>query len=111
MVELYADLVGAYPIWSIEDGLAEDDWDGWKTLTDRLGDRVQTVGDDLFVTNPTIIADAIGRGVAHAALIKLNQIGTVTETLEEMRICRDAGYAQMVSHRSGEAPDGLPYGG
>ena len=105
LIERWATLVDRYPIWSIEDGLGEDDANGWKLLTDRLGDRVQLVGDDNFVTNPTIIADAIDRGIANAALIKLNQIGTVTETLEAMRLCRDAGYAQMVSHRSGETTD------
>jgi enolase len=105
MVELYAELVDGYPIGSIEDGLAEDDWDGWQQLTDRLGQRVQLVGDDIFVTNPTINARAIEQGVGNAALIKLNQIGTVTETLEAMRVCRQAGYAQMVSHRSGETAD------
>jgi enolase len=105
MVELYAELVDRYPVWSIEDGLAEDDWDGWAQLTDRLGGQVQLVGDDIFVTNPAIIAEAIDRGVGNAALIKLNQIGTVTETLEAMRVCRHAGYAQMVSHRSGETAD------
>jgi enolase len=105
MVDYYEQLVDQFPIWSIEDGLAEDDWDGWKTLTDRLGERIQLVGDDIFVTNPAIITDAIGRGVANAALIKVNQIGSVTETLEAMRVCRDAGYAAMVSHRSGETED------
>ena len=105
MIDYYTDLVDRFPIWSIEDGLAEDDWDGWKTLTERLGDRIQLVGDDIFVTNPAIITDAIGRGVANAALIKVNQIGSVTETLEAMRVCRDAGYAAMVSHRSGETED------
>ena len=107
MVDRYAALVDRYPIWSIEDGLAEDDWDGWQLLTSRLGSRVQLVGDDIFVTNPTIIRDAIGRGVGNAALIKVNQIGTVTETLDAMAVCRDAGYAQMVSHRSGETADGF----
>ncbi len=105
MVERYAAMVDRFPIWSIEDGLAEDDWDGWAALTARLGDRVQLVGDDIFVTNPGIITEAIGRGIGNAALIKLNQIGTVTETLDAMRICRDNGYAAMVSHRSGETED------
>lgn len=105
MVELYAELVDEYPVWSIEDGVAEDDWDGWRALTVRLGEHVQLVGDDNFVTNPAIITEAIAGGVGNAALIKLNQIGTVTETLEAMEICRNAGYAQMVSHRSGETPD------
>jgi enolase len=105
MVAYYEDLINRFPVWSIEDGLAEDDWDGWVELTQRLGDRVQLVGDDIFVTNPAIIRDAISRGVANAALIKLNQIGTVTETLEAMAVCREAGYAAMVSHRSGETED------
>ena len=91
--------------WSLEDGLAEDDRAGWERLTARLGDRVQLVGDDLLVTNPAIIAQAIDDKVANAALIKPNQIGTVTETLEAMRVCREAGWAQMVSHRSGETVD------
>jgi enolase len=105
LIERWAELTERYPIWSIEDGLGEDDADGWAMLTRRLGDRVQLVGDDNFVTNPAIIADGIDRGIANAALIKLNQIGTVTETLEAMRLCRDAGYGQMVSHRSGETTD------
>jgi enolase len=105
LISLYEDLVGRYPIWSIEDGLAEDDWAGWERMTERLGERIQIVGDDIFVTNPAIITDAIARGIGNAALIKVNQIGTVSETLEAMRICRDGGYAQMVSHRSGETPD------
>jgi enolase len=105
LIERWAELTERYPIWSIEDGLGEDDADGWAMLTERLGDRVQLVGDDNFVTNPAIIADGIDRGIANAALIKLNQIGTVTETLEAMRLCRDAGYGQMVSHRSGETTD------
>ncbi|HUZ38540.1 MAG TPA: phosphopyruvate hydratase [Streptosporangiaceae bacterium] len=105
MIERYAEITQQFPVWLIEDGLAEDDWDGWAELTARLGERVQLVGDDLFVTNPAIIADAIGRGVANAALIKVNQIGTVTETLEAMATCRRGGYAQFVSHRSGETTD------
>ena len=98
-------MIDRFPIWSIEDGLAEGDWNGWQTMTERLGERVQIVGDDIFVTNPAVIRDAIEREVGNAALIKVNQIGTVTETLDAMRVCRDAGYAQMVSHRSGETPD------
>ncbi|WP_407343297.1 phosphopyruvate hydratase [Pengzhenrongella phosphoraccumulans] len=105
MTERYAEMVKAYPVWSIEDGLAEGDWAGWKVLTDRLGGTTQIVGDDLFVTNPAIITEAIGLKVGNSALIKLNQIGTVTETLEAMRLCREAGYTQMVSHRSGETSD------
>jgi enolase len=105
MIERYAAIVRDYPVWSIEDGLAEGDWDGWATLTQRLGATTQIVGDDIFVTNPAIIAEAIERKVGNSALIKLNQIGTVTQTLEAMRLCREAGYTQMVSHRSGETED------
>ena len=105
MIERYVAMVDAFPIWSIEDGLGESDHDGWQRLTVRLGDRVQLVGDDNFCTNPAIIADAIADGIGNAALIKLNQVGSVTETLEAMAICDWAGYGQMVSHRSGETPD------
>ncbi|MEO7586610.1 MAG: phosphopyruvate hydratase [Arachnia sp.] len=105
MIERYAAMVDAYPIWSIEDGLGEADHDGWQRLTARLGERIQLVGDDNFCTNPAIISEAIADGIANSALIKLNQIGTVTETLEAMAICHRAGYTQMVSHRSGETPD------
>ncbi|NES16989.1 MULTISPECIES: phosphopyruvate hydratase [Micromonospora] len=105
MIDRYAAIVDRYPVWSIEDGLAEDDWDGWTRLTERLAERVQLVGDDLLVTNPVIVSRAIERRAGTAALIKVNQIGTVTETLDTMRICRQAGWAQMVSHRSGETAD------
>ena len=105
MVDWYEQMLDRFPIWSIEDGLAEDDHDGWRELTDRLGKRVQLVGDDNFVTNPVIIREAVAGNVANAALIKVNQVGTVTETLEAMRVCRQAGYAAMVSHRSGETED------
>jgi enolase len=105
MIERYSELIESFPIWSLEDGLAENDRDGWVRLTKRLGDYVQLVGDDLLVTNPTIIAEAIELQMGNAALIKPNQIGTVTETLEAMRICRAAGWPQMVSHRSGETID------
>lgn len=105
MVERYAAIVADYPVWSIEDGLAEGDWDGWAALTERLAGTAQIMGDDLFVTNPAIIAEAIERKVGNSALIKLNQIGTVTETLEAMKLCREADYTQMVSHRSGETAD------
>jgi enolase len=105
MIERYAEMSERFPIWSLEDGLAETDWSGWERLTARLGDRIQIVGDDLLVTNPEIITGAIMRKVANAALIKPNQIGTVTETLDAMRICREAGWSQMVSHRSGETDD------
>ncbi len=105
MIARYAAMVDAFPIWSIEDGLGEADPAGWKRLTETLGGRIQLVGDDNFCTNPAIIAAAIADGIGNAALIKLNQIGTVTETLEAMRLCHEAGYGQMVSHRSGETPD------
>jgi enolase len=101
----YARLVERYPIVSIEDGLAEDDWDGWVELTRRVGGRVQLVGDDLFVTNPRRLARGIEAGAANAILIKLNQIGTVSETLDAIRTARGAGYAQVISHRSGETED------
>jgi len=105
MVGWYAEAVTRYPIWSIEDGLAEDDWEGWAALTERIGTKVQLVGDDIFVTDPATIRLAADRRVANAALIKPNQIGTVTETLLAIETARLAGYAQMVSHRSGETTD------
>ncbi|NJC87761.1 MAG: phosphopyruvate hydratase [Desulfuromonas sp.] len=105
MVEIYADLVDRYPIISIEDGMAEDDWDGWKLLTDRLGARIQIVGDDLFVTNPKILKQGIEKGIANAILIKLNQIGTLTETLDAIEMAKRARYTCIVSHRSGETED------
>ena len=105
MIDRYESMVERFPIWSIEDGLAERDQDGWIALTARLGEKIQLVGDDNFVTNPAIIADAISRNIANSALIKVNQIGTVSETLEAMRLCREAGYTAMVSHRSGETED------
>ena len=105
MVEFWADWVRQYPIWSIEDGLAEQDWDGWKLLTERLGRTIQLVGDDIFVTNPAIVRRAIEKGVANSVLIKLNQIGTVTETLDAMAVARSAGYGTVISHRSGETSD------
>ena len=105
MVALYESWVHDFPIWSIEDGLAENDWDGWKLLTQRLGDRVQLVGDDIFVTNPKIIERAIRENVANASLIKLNQIGTLTETLEAIAMSHAAGYGTVISHRSGETSD------
>src|SRR5207248_2663832 len=94
-----------YPIISIEDGLAEDDWDGWALLTKRLGDRVQLVGDDLFVTNTDRLARGISSGVANSILIKVNQIGTVSETLDAIEMARSAGYTSVISHRSGETED------
>lgn len=105
MVELYADWIRQYPIASIEDGVAESDWDGWKLLTTTVGDRVQLVGDDVFVTNPEILKRGIADGVGNALLVKLNQIGTVTETLDAVRMAAGAGYATIMSHRSGETED------
>ena len=105
MIQLYEDWLRQYPIVSIEDGLAEGDWNGWKALTAALGGRVQLVGDDVFVTNPAILKRGIAEGIANALLVKLNQIGTVTETLDAMRVASDAGYASIISHRSGETED------
>ena len=105
MVALYEDWTRQYPIVSIEDGVAESDWDGWKALTRALGDRLQLVGDDVFVTNPDILKKGIAEGVGNALLVKLNQIGTVTETLDAMALARQAGYATVISHRSGETED------
>jgi enolase len=105
MVEFYANWVRQYPIVSIEDGMAEDDWDGWKLMTDALGKKIQIVGDDVFVTNVERLSKGIELGVANAILIKLNQIGTVTETLETMKMASDAGYRSVISHRSGETED------
>jgi enolase len=105
MVKLYEDWVRQYPIISIEDGLAEGDWDGWKTLTKALGNRVQLVGDDVFVTNPEILKRGISEQIANALLVKLNQIGTVSETLDAVAMARKAGYASVISHRSGETED------
>jgi len=105
MVELYAEWVRQYPIISIEDGVAEGDWDGWKALTRAIGDRVQLVGDDVFVTNPEILRKGIAEGVGNALLVKLNQIGTVSETLDAIAMARAARYATIISHRSGETED------
>jgi enolase len=105
MVQLYDEWIRQYPIISIEDGLAEGDWEGWTALTQALGSRVQIVGDDIFVTNPEILRRGIGEGVANAVLVKLNQIGTVSETLDAMSMARDAGYRSVISHRSGETED------
>jgi enolase len=105
MVDYYVGLCEEYPILSIEDGLAEDDWEGWAMITERLGDRVQLVGDDLFVTNPKILARGIGEGVGNSILIKVNQIGTLTETFETMDLAHKSGYTTMISHRSGETED------
>jgi len=105
LIRLYEGWLGRYPIVSIEDGLAEGDWDGWKSLSDALGTRVQLVGDDLFVTDPRILGEGIQRGIANAVLIKLNQIGTLTETLETLEVAGAARYATVISHRSGETED------
>ena len=105
MIDMYEEWLDAYPIVSIEDGLAEDDWDGWKELTKRLGGRVQLVGDDLFVTNVRRLEKGIGAGVGNSILIKLNQIGTVTETLNAINLARRSGYTSVISHRSGETAD------
>ena len=105
MVDYFADLCGKYPILSIEDGFAEDDWDGWALATKKLGKKVQLVGDDLFVTNVTRINKGIKLGVANSVLIKVNQIGTLTETLDAIETAKRAGYTAVVSHRSGETED------
>ena len=105
MVDYLADLVGAFPIVTIEDGCAEDDFDGWKLLTDRLGSRVQLVGDDLFVTNPERLADGIKRGLANSILVKVNQIGTLSETLDAVNLAHRSAYTAVMSHRSGETED------
>jgi len=105
MTSYWAEMAGRYPILSLEDGMDEEDWDGWKALTDRLGDTVQLVGDDLFVTNPERLRTGIERGVANSILVKVNQIGTPTETMEAIAIAREAGYTAVMSHRSGETED------
>ena len=105
MIAFYESLLDRYPLCSIEDGLAEQDWDGWAALTRRLGSRIQLVGDDIFATNPTILGEGIKKGVANAILIKVNQIGTLTETLEAVELAKRAGYGTVISHRSGETED------
>ena len=105
LVDYWSELCGRYPIVSIEDGMAEDDWDGWRALTARLGGTVQLVGDDVFVTNPALLARGIAEGVANAILVKLNQIGTLTETLDTVELATRCGYATVISHRSGETED------
>ena len=105
MVAFYADLVDRYPIISIEDGMAENDWDGWALMTEALGDKIQIVGDDLFVTNTKILKEGIDKGIANSILIKVNQIGTLTETLEAIEMAKRAGYTAVISHRSGETED------
>ena len=103
--DYWTEMADRYPILSIEDGMAEEDWDGWKALTDALGDRVQLVGDDLFVTNTERLARGIETGVANSILVKVNQIGTLTETLDAIAMAREAGYTAVMSHRSGETED------
>jgi enolase len=105
MVKYWAELAGKYPIFSIEDGMSEDDWDGWAALTREIGDKIQLVGDDLFVTNPVRLADGISKGVANSILVKVNQIGTLSETLEAVEMAHRAGYTAVMSHRSGETED------
>ncbi|MDJ0512284.1 MAG: phosphopyruvate hydratase [Methyloceanibacter sp.] len=105
MAAYYTELVNSYPIFSIEDGMSEDDWDGWRALTDAIGDRVQLVGDDLFVTNVTRLKEGIDKHIANAILVKVNQIGTLTETLDAVNMAMNAGYAAVMSHRSGETED------
>ncbi|MDA3648062.1 phosphopyruvate hydratase [Saccharopolyspora indica] len=105
MAEYYQELIGAYPLVSIEDPLSEDDWDGWVSLTEQVGDKVQLVGDDLFVTNPERLDDGIARGAANALLVKVNQIGTLSETLDAVALATSCGYKSMMSHRSGETED------
>ena len=105
MVSYWTDLVGRYPIISIEDGMSEDDWDGWKALTEAIGKKIQLVGDDLFVTNPLRLADGIKKGTANSILVKVNQIGTLSETLEAVDMAHKAGYTAVLSHRSGETED------
>ncbi|MEU1546905.1 MULTISPECIES: phosphopyruvate hydratase [Nocardia] len=105
MAQFYADLIGAYPLVSIEDPLSEDDWDGWVTLTDQIGEKIQLVGDDLFVTNPERLEEGIAKGAANALLVKVNQIGTLTETLDAVELAHRNGYKTMMSHRSGETED------
>src|SRR3546814_9998382 len=105
MADYLADLTRRYPILSIEDGMAEDDFDGWKALTDLIGDKVQLVGDDLFVTNPKRLAMGIEKDLANSLLVKVNQIGTLTETLDAVNMAHRAGYTAVMSHRSGETED------
>jgi enolase len=105
MIDMYADWVAKYPIVSIEDGLAEDDWEGWKSMNQRLGKKIQLVGDDLFVTNVERIEKGITENAANAVLIKLNQIGSLTETIDAIEMARKVGWTAMISHRSGETAD------
>ena len=102
---MWADWAKRYPIVSIEDGMSEDDWDGWKKLTEAIGGRVQLVGDDLFVTNTARLSEGIGKGIANSILVKVNQIGTLTETIEAVEMAHRAGFTSIMSHRSGETED------
>jgi enolase len=104
-MDYYETLIEKYPLFSIEDGLAEGDWNAWERMTERMGDRIQIVGDDIFVTNPDIFKKGIETGIGNAILIKLNQIGTVTETLDTIQMAKDSGYTTVISHRSGETED------
>ena len=105
MLDFYVELISKYPVISIEDGMAEEDYDGWKILTDKLGDKIQLVGDDLFVTNPKLLQKGIDMGIANAILIKLNQIGSVSETIDTINLAKNNGYKTIISHRSGETED------
>ena len=105
LARFWAEIIDRYPVVSLEDGCAEDDWDAWATLTSEVGDRVQLVGDDIFVTNPDRLREGIARGVANSILVKVNQIGTLTETMDAVRLAHDAGYTAVMSHRSGETED------
>jgi enolase len=105
LITYYVKMIKNYPVLSIEDGLSEDDWQGWKDLTDKLGKKIQLVGDDIFVTNPSILTEGIKKGIANSILIKLNQIGTLTETLQAINLAKESGYTAVVSHRSGETED------
>ena len=105
MVDYWANWIKQYPIISLEDGLAEDDWEGWRLLTEKLGDKIQLVGDDIFVTNTERLSKGIEMGVANSILIKVNQIGTLTETLDAIEMAKKAGYTNVISHRSGETED------
>jgi enolase len=105
MADYWAEMAGKYPILSIEDGMDENDWDGWKVLTDAIGEKVQLVGDDLFVTNTQRLKEGIEKGVGNSILVKVNQIGTLTETLDAIKTAREAGYTAVMSHRSGETED------
>jgi enolase len=105
MIDFYQSLVANYPIISIEDGFSEDDWDGWKTMTATLGEKIQLVGDDIFVTNPHILRQGVEQGIANAILIKLNQIGTLSETIQTIRFAQNHNYPCVISHRSGETSD------